>query len=80
MKNKLFRRVSTIHTYPSSSSIAQRQAIINEDDHDHDNISIEHNIINNHQNEINQPTNIIILQDKEQEEILNQSNQVNNKI
>jgi len=69
LKNKFFRRVSTIHTYPSSSSINQRQAIINEDDH---------------QNEINQPTNIMLLQEKdqdqEQEEILNESNEVNNKI
>jgi hypothetical protein len=79
--NKIFRRVSTIHTYPSSPSIMERQEIIDEDN-DNINIDVEDNQINNNENEINQPINADVVQQQEQQpqqQQLNESSQVNIK-
>ena len=76
--NKFFRRVSTIHTYPSSPSIIERQEIIDEEP-----VLVEQNQlthqINNNQNEINQATNIDVGQEQEQQPQSNESSQVNIK-
>ena len=73
--NKFFRRVSTIHTYPSSPSIIERQEIIDEEP-----VLVEQNqLINNNQNEINQATNVDVVQEQEQQPQSNESSQVNIK-
>ncbi|CAF1007206.1 unnamed protein product [Rotaria sordida] len=70
------QRVSTIHTYPSSPSIVERQQIIDQDN-SNEPIVIENNQINNNQNDMNQPINIRILQEQQQPPPQQQSNQSN---
>ncbi len=67
---------SLVHTYPSSPSIIERQAIIDKDNDNIDsdvennqinNNEIEINEINNNENEINQPINVDVVQEQEQQ-------------
>ncbi|CAF1314083.1 unnamed protein product [Rotaria sp. Silwood1] len=66
------QRVSTIHTYPSSPSIVERQQIIDQDN-SNEPILIENIQINNNENDVNQPTNVHIVEEQQQNS--NQSNQ-----
>jgi len=61
----IFRRVSTIHTCPSPSSIIERQQIINENNENIENNQITNN--NQNENEINQPTNVDVVQEQSNE-------------